>query len=73
MNTIYYIVGEEAVNNLEESFENFAEYFEEHPDCLRSHNYETENEMRHFVSGLEEMGYEKYSILTEEEAKKLNT
>ncbi len=71
MSTLYYIIGKEAVEILDDSFESFLEYFEEHPDCLHSHEYETEKEMRHFVAGLEEMGYEKYSILDNDEIKKL--
>ncbi len=60
------------MEKLDDSFESFIEYYEEeNPDCLHTHEFETEKEMRHFISGLSEMGYEKYSILDDEEIKQL--
>lgn len=72
MQTLYYIVGTEAVERLEDNFDSFVEYYEEENlDCLHTHDFESEKEMRHFIAGLSEMGYEKYSILAEDEIKTL--
>jgi len=68
MPTLYYIIGKEAVEELEDSFESFLKYLEEeYTECVHAHEYETETEMHHFISGLSEMGYENYSILDDEQ------
>ena len=73
MITLNYITGKEAVKILDnETFNDFIEYVsEENPDCLHEREFNNENEMKQFVAGLEAGGYENYSILKENEAKKI--
>ena len=72
MITLYYILGKEPVKILDDDgFESLIEFAEENPDCFHSKEFETEKEMSQFIAGLEEAGHEHYSILDEEEAKKV--
>ena len=74
MFTLNYILGTEAVKVFDEDdFENFKKYLEEEAiDCLREKQFETEIEMKQFIEGLSEAGYENYSIISETEYKELS-
>lgn len=72
MITLNFILGKEAVEIFENDFDSFLQYAEEeNPDCLNTKQFYTENEKQQFIAGLEAGGYENYSLLDEEEAKKI--
>ncbi len=73
MQTLNFITGKEAVKILDnKTFSDFIEYIEnENPDCFNERIFDNKKEMHQFVAGLEAGGYESYSIIDENEVKKI--
>ena len=68
---LHYIIGREAVQIYDSSFEGLMEYGVDNTIDLRVKEFESEKEKQAFIAGLYEIGDDNYSIVAEEEAKQI--